>query len=473
MPAETRRTPPVFVQPFVEEGLGNTAYLVGARDSKVAALIDPLRDVDRYLEAADGLGVKVAFALDTHLHNDFVSGSREIAARTGAIVGASAEAGLTFDHRPLKDGDTLPLGSLSLGVLATPGHTPEHIAYAIGDAPGSPPLAVFTGGALIVGGAARTDLLGQETAVPLARNLYHTIHDRLLKLADGTAILPTHGAGSFCAAPAYPERTTTIGRERVRNPLCKPQSEEEFVRRALQGLGSYPAYFGKLRPVNQEGPAVLGGLPEPSPLSAADVNAWVQGGGVVLDLRSPPEFLQSHVPGAYGLWGEYHLATWAGWLLPFRAPLVLVADAAEDRQEAVRELIQIGFDDFRGYLEGGIGAWKAAGLPVESFPSISASELRERIRGGAGPLVLDVRQDDEWVDGHIPGAVHIENGRLPWDDLDLPKDRPIVVHCGSQNRSPAGMSVLARRGFRNLTLLRGGFSGWARSGFEIEPGDPS
>src|SRR5213594_202190 len=152
MPAETRRNPPVFVQPFVEEGLGNTAYLVGARDSKVSAVIDPLRDVDRYLEAADGLGVKVAFALDTHLHNDFVSGSREIAARTGAIVGASAEAGLTFDHRPLKDGDTLPLGSLSLGVLATPGHTPEHIAYAIGDAPGSPPLAVFTGGALIVAG---------------------------------------------------------------------------------------------------------------------------------------------------------------------------------------------------------------------------------------------------------------------------------------------------------------------------------
>src|SRR2546425_11576552 len=175
MPAETRRTPPVFVQPFVEEGLGNTAYLVGARDSKVAALIDPLRDVDRYLEAADGLGVKIAFALDTHLHNDFVSGSREIAARTGAIVGASAEAGLTFDHRPLRDGDTLPLGSLSLGVLATPGHTPEHIAYAVGEAPGSPPLAVFTGGALIVGGAARPGPPGPGNAVRLAPGNDHTM----------------------------------------------------------------------------------------------------------------------------------------------------------------------------------------------------------------------------------------------------------------------------------------------------------
>ena len=208
----------MFVVQFVDEGLGNTAHLVGSKEAKVAAIVDPLRDVDRYLESAERLGVRIAYALDTHLHNDFVSGAREIAAKTGATVGASAEAGLRFEHTPLREGDRLPLGDSAVEVIATPGHTPEHIAFAVRSDGAEAPAAVFSGGALIVGGAARTDLLGHEMSEPLARQLYRTIHGKLLALPDDVQVFPTHGAGSFCAAPAVADRATTIGRERKTNP---------------------------------------------------------------------------------------------------------------------------------------------------------------------------------------------------------------------------------------------------------------
>ena len=471
MPPDPRPAPAAFVQPFVDEGLGNSAYLVGSRDAKLAALIDPLRDVDRYLAAAEGIGVKIAYVLDTHLHNDFVSGAREVAAKTGAVVGASAEAGLAFEHRALKDGDRLSLGDLGLGVLATPGHTPEHLAFALGADGDAAPLALFTGGALIVGGAARTDLLGEAMTEPLARRLYHTIHARLLAYPDDTAVFPTHGAGSFCAAPSFGDRTTTIGMEKARNPLCKATSEDEFVRRSLEGLPAYPAYFGKVRPINQQGPEVLGGVPHPKPMPPSEVQSWIDGGGAVLDVRSPREFLRGHIPGAYGIGTGAPLVVWAGWLLPFGVALVLVSRGGPELDFAVRQLIRIGFDDLRGTLDGGMEAWRGAGLPVEAFPVVMPGDLRKRMSTAGGPLVLDVREDDEWLDGHIPGAVHIPNGRLPWiEDLPLPKVGPIIVHCGTSNRSTQALSVLARRGFRNLALLEGGFSMWYQSGYEVEQG---
>lgn len=458
-----------FIQPFVDEGLGNSAYLVGSRTSKVAVLIDPLRDVDRYLDAAERLGSRITHVLDTHLHNDFLSGAREVAARSGALVGASAEAGLEFAHSPLSDGDRLSLGDLAIGVLSTPGHTPEHISFTL-MARDDAPLAVFSGGALIVGGAARTDLLGHELSEPLARKLYRTIRDRLLALPDEVVVCPTHGAGSFCAAPAVDERTTTIGRERRQNPLCQPQTEDEFVARALNGLPSYPAYFRELRPINRRGPRILGGIPTPSPLPPAEVKTWVEGGGTVVDIRPAREFAQAHVPGAYGISLDGGLATWAGWLITFGAPLVLVARGPPDLEEAVRELIRIGFDDLRGYLEGGMPAWIAVGYPTQRIETISPPALLEQLRAGHGPVVVDVRFDDEWIDGHIPGALHIENGRIPREDLDIPPDRPIVVHCETRNRSTAGISVLARKGYRNLVLLDGGFSAWRAAGLEVERG---
>jgi hydroxyacylglutathione hydrolase len=458
----------MFIVQFVDEGLGNASHLVGSKEAKVAAVVDPLRDVDRYLATAERFGVRIAYALDTHLHNDFVSGAREIAAKTGAVVVAGADAGLQFDHRPVRDGDRLPFGDLAVSAIATPGHTPEHMAYGVGLPDAPTPAVLFSGGALIVGGCARTDLLGEDRRVPLARDLYRTVHGKLMKLPDAVAVYPTHGGGSFCAAPATDARTTTIGQERVTNPLARARTEDEFVARALSGLPSYPTYFGMLRPINQRGPPVLGGVPRLRPMSAGEVLAWKEKGGAVLDVRPPWIFWDGHVPGAYGIGVDAPLATWVGWLIPFGTPLVLVSMDPMDLEEAVRRLIRIGYDDLCGVLEGGMRAWQSAGLPVERVRTMYAEDLRNRLAGPDPPRVLDVRRDDEWNDGHIPGALHVENGRLASEDLPVPKDAPVVVHCHTGNRSTIGLSVLARRGYTNLALLDGGWAEWQASGYEVE-----
>ncbi len=460
----------MFIRPFIDETLGNSSYLIGSERAGLAAVVDPQRDVDRYLQTAAGLGLRLVYALDTHLHADFISGARELAAQAGLQIGASAGAEHPFEHRPLREGDTLALGDLTIGVLATPGHTPEHISFTVTGPKPTVPAAIFSGGAMIVGGAARTDLLGQEMTVPLARQLYHTFHHKLLVLPDAVSVYPTHGAGSFCSAPTSTERVTTIGRERAANRLAQARSEEEFVTLALSGLPSYPAYFKELRPVNQRGPRVLGGLPQLRPLPPAGVRDWLAQGGALVDVRAAEAFAEGHIPGAYGIALDIPLITWAGWLIPFGTPLILMAEGPAGIEEAVRQLIRIGYDDLRGYLDGGLAAWEASGLPVDRIRTITVSELRDRLPERDAPLVLDVRQDDEWDTGHIPGAVHIENGRLPNADLPWPADQPIVVHCEHRGRSTAGLSVLARRGYRDLTLVDGGFAAWSEAGYEVKSG---
>jgi len=459
---------PALIGQFVDEGLGNSSYLVASRADRVAAVIDPLRDVTVYEEAARRNGLKITHVLDTHLHADFVSGARELAARTGARILASAEAGVRFDHRPLGGGDRVRLGDLELEVLRTPGHSPEHVAFLLAQPEDVRPLALFSGGALIVGGAARTDLLGEAEARPLARELYRTIHGTLMALPDDLPVYPTHGAGSFCSTPGGGSRTTTIGRERRGNPLARPQTEEEFVTRVLTGLPSYPLYFRELRAVNREGPRVLGGLPHLAPLTAEEVRAWVSSGGIVVDVRSAKAFAAGHVPEAYSIGTDVWITTWAGWLLPFGAPLVLIADEREDLEDAVRQLVCIGYDDLRGALAGGMAAWVEAGLAVDRVASLDPEELRDRLDRG-DLAVLDVRFNSEWDAGRIPGAVHLENGRTPYEDpLPFGPRQSVAVYCGHGGRSMTGISVLARRGCGPLYQLAGGFFAWEASGFAVE-----
>lgn len=458
------------VQPFVDGALGNSAYLVFAPDDGAAALIDPERDVDQYLDAAEGLGVSIEYVLETHLHNDFVSGAREIAHQTAASVGASAEADLGYDHSPLRDGARLALGPSTLAVIATPGHTPEHIAFAIHPEEAEAPQAIFSGGALLVGGAARTDLLGPEMTRPLARRLYHSIHDRLMRMPDEVGVFPTHGAGSFCNVTASPERTTTIGAERAQNPLCQQQSEEAFVRRATEGLSSYPVYYKELRPINRRGPRILGALPTLSALTPFQTQKLQEEGVAVVDVRPAPEFWRGHVPGAYGIAVGAPVTTWAGWLLRYGTRVILVEEDEAARERALRQLLRIGFDEVVGYLDGGMTAWRDAGLAEEKVKAVTVDELEARLTQDEPLTILDVRQQSEWESGHLPRALHVENGRLPYDDLPLPKERPVVVHCGLYNRATAGVSVLARRGYRNLLVLNGGYTAWRKAGFEVETG---
>lgn len=452
-----------FIEPFVDTGLGNSSYLVGSHDTKKGILIDPLRDVDRYLHAASERGIQVTHVLDTHLHADFVSGNREIAHQTEAVIGASAEAKLGFDHQPLTEDSVIDLGAFQIRVMTTPGHTPEHISFLLVEPDSKTPFALFSGGALIVGGAARTDLLTPELTQPLARQLYHTIHEKLLKLPDSVDVFPTHGSGSYCVAPASKERTTTIGRERSSNSLALAHSEEEFVQRALEGLSSYPAYYKYLREVNQRGARILGGVPVLKPLSAGEVKELMEAGVVVLDVRHGKPFAAGHIPNSYGIRVDAPLTTWAGWLIPFGSRLVLVAESADQAIEATRQLIRIGYDDLVGRLEGGIDAW-AREFPVETIPSMNAKELRERLDE---VMLIDVRQKSEWDEGHIPGAVHFEGGRVAWEDLPFPYDKPLAIQCSSGNRSMSVSSVLRRRGYRNVIQVEGGIRKWERNGFEV------
>ena len=452
-----------FIESFVDTGLGNSAYLIGSHETQQGILIDPLRDVDRYLHAASNLGVTLTHVLDTHLHADFISGNREIASQVQAVIGASAEAHVGFDHQPLTNDSVIDMGAFQIRVMTTPGHTPEHISFLLVEPDGKTPSALFSGGALIVGGAARTDLLSPELTRPLASHLYHTIHDKLLKLPDQVMVFPTHGAGSFCVAPASPERTTTIGRERTSNALAQPQSEEEFIRRSLSGLPNYPTYYKYMRALNQKGARVLGGVPILKSYTPAEVKALMDDGVVVVDVRHQRRFAAGHIPDSFGIRVDAPLIVWAGWVIPFGSRIVLLGESADQREEATRQLIRIGYDDVLGYVEGGVDAW-AKEYPVETVQTISPNELRERL---SEVMLMDVRQLSEWQEGHIAGAVHFEGGRVPWEPLPFPMDKPLVVQCASGNRSMVAISVLKRRGIHNVIQLDGGITKWKMSGFEV------
>jgi hydroxyacylglutathione hydrolase len=452
-----------FIEPFVDTGLGNSTYLIGSHETKRGILIDPLRDVDRYLQAASERGIQLTHVLDTHLHADFVSGNREIAHQTGAVIGASLEAKLGFDHQPLTEQSVIDLGAFQIRVLTTPGHTPEHISFLLVEPDAKTPSALFSGGALIVGGAARTDLLTPELTRPLAQFLYHTIHEKLLKLPDELEVFPTHGAGSFCIAPTSSDRTTTIGRERKSNALAQARSEEEFIQRALTGLPSYPTYYKYMRKINQRGARILGGISLLKPLSTGEVKALIEESAVVLDVRHNKAFGAGHIPNSYGIRVDAPLTTWVGWLIPFGSRIILVAESADQRLEATRQLIRIGYDDLVGYLEGGIDAW-AREYPVEAIPSINSKDLREHLDE---VMLIDVRQKSEWDAGHIPGAIHFEAGRVTWEELPFPYDRPLAIQCASGNRSMSVSSVLRRRGYQNVIQVDGGIDKWKMHGFPV------
>ena len=467
----------LFVKQFVDPGLGNSSYLIASKETGAAVVIDPQRDVDKYLQTAEGLGLRLTHSLETHLHADFVSGSLELAHLLEQInlfqIGASARAELQYPHRPLSEGERLALGQLSIRVIETPGHTPEHVSYAVYDEGADAPGALFTGGSLIVGGAGRSDLLGEEYAVSLAEAQFHSLHDKLLKLPDEVVVYPTHGAGSFCITPAGKERVTTIGQERRTNPLVQIDTKQEFVKRALMGLSTYPTYYRHMRRLNREARSVLDGVPALTALDPYEFQKRSQQGAVIIDVRPAREFIARHIPNSYGIPLATPLASWAGWVVPFGSPIILVADLFDEVEEATRQLIRIGYDDLRGYLAGGLEYWEKADLPIFSWHQVSASRLRQWLRRDSdSPFLLDVRQNNEWLQGHIEGARHVEAGILSQVANTLvPRDRPVVVHCARGNRSTVALSILEQKGFQNLFALEDGIASWSQAGYEIVQGE--
>jgi glyoxylase-like metal-dependent hydrolase (beta-lactamase superfamily II)/rhodanese-related sulfurtransferase len=439
-----------FVLSLVDEGLGNSAYLVDLGDGRALA-VDPSRDLRALRRAADRRGLTVAWVADTHLHADFVTGALDLAAEQGARVLAAADGDLEYPHTPLGDGDEVDLGGLTLRVLATPGHTHEHLAYGLRD--GSRPIGVFTGGSLLVGSAARTDLVSPERTEELARAQYRSLQ-RLARLEDAVAVWPTHGADSFCSAPTRRERTSTIGRERATNPLLRAPSEESFVEQLLGSLGSYPPYFGRLAELNRRGPAPLGGGAALTGLGAADVVRLQATGAEVVDVRPITDFSAGHVPGAVSIPLRAAFATWLGWLVDPDRPLVVVRAVDQDPAEVVWQARKIGHDRLAGELTGGMGAWAGAGRPVATTALVGPESLD-------GVTVLDVRQDGEYASGHLPGARHVELGALTSRSPALPAG-PTVVMCGHGERAMTAASLLARTGRNDVAVLAGGPGDWAR-----------
>lgn len=445
------------IHPVVDEGLGNSAYVVELGDGR-ALVVDPARDPTPYLQLARWRRLQIAYAAETHLHADFLTGSRELAASEGAQVLAPRASRLGFAHRGLEDGEEVDLGGLTLRVLATPGHAPEHASYLLLD--GARPLALFSGGALLVGTVARTDLAGPELTEPLARAAYRSLHQRLLSLPDELAVYPTHGAGSFCAAPAGVERTTTIGAERRHNRLLAAPDEDAFVAELLASFGSYPPYFLRLRDRNRVGPEPLGADWRVLPLLSPDqVQQHLTGGGMVVDARPITAFAAGHIPGALSIALRPAFASWLGWLLDDTQPLVFVLDDDQDRAELARQCRTIGYDHLVGELARGMAAWGAANLPQARLPVVDAGRLDDQ-----PGVVLDVRQASEVADGHLPAAVTVELGALAGDRLppELP-DGPVTVMCAHGERAMTAASLLERAGHEELRVVHGGPRDWRRA----------
>jgi hydroxyacylglutathione hydrolase len=463
----------VLIRQFIVEGLGHISALVVDEARRVAAVIDPRRDVDVYIAAAAERGWRISHVLETHLHNDYISGGPELVALTGArhVIGAGAEA--AYEHQPTRDGDMYDIGSLRFKTLETPGHTPEHVCYTLADrGRADDPLAVFSGGSLLVGAIGRTDLLGADNALPYARDMFHSLHDKLLNEEDYVSVMPTHGGGSLCSKDISATPSSSIGYERRHNELLAISDVEEFCRALLFDQPGYPRYFARMRPINKAGATPLGTIAGPRSLTVAEAQALIADDAVVIDARPFADYAAGHLPGSFAIPAGSSFGTWLGWVVPDGRPFVFVLESAADWDDLLRQALRIGYDDVRGHLSS-VADWRAAGLTLETGKTATIQDLAKRLEGGGpdAPLVLDVRQHYEWVEGHIPGSVHLMGGDLPDRLADLPRDRPIMTICRTANRNAIAAGVLLRAGFTDVTCIDSGVPSWARAGFPIERGD--
>jgi hydroxyacylglutathione hydrolase len=458
---------------FYEPSLGHASYLIGAEQTGQALVLDVRRDVDVYYRYAREQGLRIAYAADTHQHNDYLTGITQLQSRAPLELLAGARAELGYKTRPLEDGARLRMGEVDIEVLHTPGHTPEHISLLIRDQTrGSDPLMLLSGGALLVADVARPDLLGEEAEKRRnARALCKTLREKILPLPDHVLVYPTHVAGSLCGGNIGSMLVTTIGYERRLNELLmRIDSEEDFERRCLDlgPLPTVPPYWRRMRAQNQGGPAVLGSLAEPAALQPDDFAARIKAGAVVVDCRSPEAFAGAHIPNAYSVGAGTSFPTWAGSILPGDAEILLVAEEPGQLDDIIWKLLRIGYREPLGWLAGGMSAWQTAALPLAGLPLWTPQELDERRRDMARLFILDVRQPAEWHDGHIPGAHHISGGELQARLDEIPVGRPLAVYCGSGYRSSVAASVLKRAGHSTIVNVIGGFSAWQAANLPIE-----
>ena len=469
----------MLLKRFYDSKLSQASYVLGCTTSGEALVVDPHRDIDSYLQAANAEGVRIAHVTETHIHADFVSGARELAHRAGARLylsdaggsdwryGYSAEAGAI----PLRDGSCFRVGTVELRVEHVPGHTPEHLAFLVTDtAAATEPMGAFTGDFIFVGDVGRPDLLERAVQVAgsmeeSARQLFRSLQ-RFRALPDFLQLWPGHGAGSACGKALGAVPQTTLGYEKRFNWAFGLADEDEFVEAVLAGQPDPPRYFTDMKRINQAGPRLLGGIRRPARLPVATLTSALAQRAVVVDTRQASEFMLGALPGAINILGNRSFTTWAGWLLPYDRDFYLIVDdrKLQTVDELVRDLAGIGLDRIAGYFgTDAIEAWRASQGHLQTIPTLTSAEVSSQL--GSGDVVLvDVRAPDEWKSGHVPGSLNLPLGHLDRRLQEIPRDSIVIVHCQTGARAAIAASLLRVRGFRDVRLFPGGFAEWRAAG---------
>jgi len=433
-------------------GLGDRSYL--AHDGTVAVVVDPQRDIDRVVAVAEHEGVAITHVFETHIHNDYVTGGLALARATGAQYVVAADDQVAFERMPARDGTTVTTGALTIRAIATPGHTPNHLSFALSES-GRPPMAVFTGGSMLFGAVGRTDLIGADRTVELTRAQFHSVRRLVDELPAEAAVLPTHGFGSFCAATPASGESSTVGTQRTANIAMTIDDEDAFVKTLLSGLGAYPRYYAHMGPANSRGP----GAPDLSPPEIVDPAALrhrIEAGEWVVDLRDRRAFAASHVMGTISVELGDLFTTFLGWTIPWGTALTLIGDSAQEVAEAQRSLVRIGIDELAGAAVGRsdeLAAGRTSTYPVADFAELAT------VHGRDGVVTLDVRRPDEWEAGHLAGAVHIPFWELE-DRVDEVPPGEVWVHCAGGFRAAISASMLDRAGRRTVLVD----DDWSRAG---------
>ncbi|HZQ71189.1 MAG TPA: rhodanese-like domain-containing protein [Terriglobales bacterium] len=456
----------MYFEQFYLGCLAHASYMAGSEGE--AIVVDPQRDVEIYLQAAEKAGLRIAHIFETHLHADFVSGHKELAARTGAKIYIGAKAAARFPHVAVEDGFELRLGRLRVEVLETPGHTPEGICLLLTDeSKSAKPWAVLTGDTLFLGDVGRPDLSKTHSPQELAGLLYDSLHKKLMVLPDEVQVYPAHGAGSLCGRNMRAERSSTIGTERLTNYALQIPTRAAFVKELTENLPARPEYFLQDAEINREGAAALSELKPLRPIAASELQKLLETGVVALDLRPADQFAAGHVPGSVNIPLSGQFASWAGTVLGLSARLVLIADTPEQLEEGRMRLARVGIEDADGFLQGGLEGWSEAGFEIRSIPQVTVQNL-ENFRSTRKLTVLDVRRQGEWEAGHIHGAEWWPLDRFKADLPKLDPRTPIAVHCKSGYRSIIACSLLQRAGFENVTNVIGGFDAWQQAKLPVE-----
>ncbi len=456
----------MLIQQFFVNGLSHISYLVGG--SKTCAIVDPKRDVQIYLDTAKAMGLKITHILETHLHADFISGHLDLAEKTEAKIYAPRVGKCEFEHVGLSEGDSFEIEDMEFKILETPGHTPEHMVYvAIDHSRGEDPVALFCGDTLFVGDVGRPDLF-PGVAKELASKLYDSLQE-LAKLPDFCEVYPAHGAGSLCGRAMSAKRTSTIGYERKYNYAFQTKDRNRFIELLTTDMPEAPDHFSRCSEVNRKGPTLVKNLPPSSPFDPPSFSRKAkEQNTVILDIRPYEAFGGQYIAGSYHIDFGGNFSTFAGWIIPPDVNILLIVERPEQAEEAVVQLRRVGLDRTIGYLDGGMYEWAKAGLPMEHIPQLSAEDLKRRITSGPAITLVDVRAKREYMTGHIEGAINIPAPDLRTRYKELDQKVPIVLLCNTGHRSSLGASLLKQHGFKDVSNMAGGVTGYNTAGYGPE-----